>query len=83
MHDFATNSWDLALGDSATLETFVRDEGGGLYLVGEYWGAMSDAHLESLNWIAERYDVAFEQLSLDWGPAGAMVEIDCFPDPAG
>jgi hypothetical protein len=83
VHDFATGSWDFALGDAATLETFVRDEGGGLYLVGEYWGAMATEHLESLNWIAAPYDLEFEELSLDWGPAGAMVEIDCFPDPEG
>jgi hypothetical protein len=83
VHDFATSSWDLQLADAATLDAFVRDEGGGLYLVGEYWGAMYDEHLESLNWIAQPFDIEFEQLSLDWGPAGAMVEIDCFPDPAG
>lgn len=44
---------------------------------------MMQAHLDSLDAFAAPFEVEFEQLSLDWGPAGAMVEIDCFPEPAG
>ena len=82
--DFATGGWDYDPGDVGTLESFVRDEGGGLYLIGEYWGGgMGTEQLDSLNALAAPYDIAFQQLSLAWGPAGATVELDCFPSPAG
>ena len=82
--DFATSGWDYDPADVATLESFARDEGGGLYLIAEYWGGgMGQEQLDSLNAIAAPYDVAFQQVSLDWGPAGAAVELDCFPNPEG
>jgi len=82
--DFATNGWDYDPGDVATLESFARDEGGGLYLIAEYWGGgMGQAQLDSINAIAAPYDVSVQQQSLAWGPAGAAVELDCFPNPEG
>lgn len=82
--DFATNGWDFDPGDVTTLESFARDEGGGLYLIAEYWGGgMGQSQLDSINALAAPYDVAFGQQSLAWGPAGAAVELDCFPSPEG
>jgi hypothetical protein len=84
VRDYATDGmWSFEASQVETLEAYVRDAGGGLYLAGEYWGAMMQVHIDSLNAFAAPFAVEFEQLSLDWGPAGAMVEIDCFPEPAG
>ncbi len=82
--DFATGGWDADPTDVDTLEAFARDEGGGLYFVGEYWGGgMGQPQLDSLNAMTAPFDIAFDQQSLAWGPAGAVAELDCFPTPAG
>lgn len=82
--DFATGGWDADPGDAATLEAFVREQGGGLYLIAEYWqGGMQQPQLDSLNALSAPFDVEYEQQSLAWGPAGAQVMLECFPVPAG
>lgn len=51
--DFVSGGWDADPADVATLEAFTRDEGGGLYGVGEYrGGGIGQPQLHSLNAIA-------------------------------
>ncbi len=82
--DLATGGWDFDAGDVDTLESFARDEGGGLYFVAEYFGGgMGQPQVDSFNALVAPYDLGVAQESLAWGPAGASVELECFPDPAG
>ncbi|MEM6996738.1 MAG: hypothetical protein AAF721_39910, partial [Myxococcota bacterium] len=65
-------------------ESFARDEGGGLKFVAEYiGGGMGTQQLHSINAFTAPIGLGFDQVSLAWGPAGASVELECFPDPEG
>lgn len=78
------NPWSSDPADALTVAEFVELEGGGAYVVGEYspGGMGADQHA-ALQILAEAFDMSFEQVWLDWGEAGAAVELECFPDPAG
>ncbi|MCA9711207.1 MAG: hypothetical protein KDK70_35545, partial [Myxococcales bacterium] len=63
--DFATGGWSADPGDAATLEAFVRAQGGGLYLISEYWGGgMQQPQLDSLNALAQPWSIEYEQRAL-------------------
>ena len=82
--DFATDGWDFDPSDVDTLESFAREQGGGLYFVAEYWGGgMGQVQLDSINAMVEPFGLGFAQQSLAWGPTGATVELECFPNPEG
>jgi hypothetical protein len=78
------NEWSSDPSDALTVVELVELEGGGAYVVGEYSpGGMGAAQHAALQILAEAFDMSFEQVWLDWGEAGAEVELECFPDPAG
>ena len=77
------NPWDSDPADAPTVVEFV-EMGGGAYIVGEYSpGGMGAPQHAALQILAEAFDVSFDEVWLDWGEAGAEVELECFPDPAG
>jgi hypothetical protein len=81
--DHATGTWRSNPADAGTLETFVREEGGGLYIVSEYYGGgASDAQIASANELGRPWSVEFERLSLAWAQTSAEATLQCLPkDP--
>jgi hypothetical protein len=78
------NPWGSDPADALTVVEFVEQEGGGAYVVGEYSpGGMGMEQHAALQIVAEAFDMSFATVWLDWGEAGAAVELECFPDPAG
>jgi hypothetical protein len=78
------NPWSSDPADALTVAEFVAMEGGGAYIVGEYSpGGMGAQQHAALEIVAEEFDMSFDEVWLDWGEAGAELELDCFPDPAG
>ena len=78
------NPWSSDPADALTVAEFVQLEGGGAYVVGEYSpGGMGAPQHAALQEVAQAFDMSFDTVWLDWGEAGAAVELECFPAPAG
>jgi hypothetical protein len=78
------NPWASDPADALTVVEFVELEGGGAYIVGEYSpGGMGAPQHAALQVLADAFDMSFDTVWLDWGEAGAEVDLECFPDPAG
>lgn len=76
------NGAPLTLAESGTYVDFVTQQGGGLYLVSEYFGGGIDQQaVDNINSIANPLDANFLPTNLNWGQADGEVMIDCFPNP--
>jgi hypothetical protein len=68
--------------EATTLVDFVTVQGGGLYLVSEYFGGgLNQQAIDDVNSIANALGAHFLSTNLDWGQADGEVQIGCFPTP--
>jgi len=65
----------------ATLTSFVKDYGKGLFVVMDYYGTVvKDYDLTHMNAIVQEAGFEFLPHELPWGDASANVALDCVPD---
>ncbi len=76
------NAPPLSQGAINALVGFVTEQGGGLYLVSEYFGGGIDQNaLNNINAVANPLDANFLPTNLNWGQVDGEINIDCFPEP--
>lgn len=66
-----------------TLLDYMQVHGGGLYIVSEFFGYMTQADLDSVNRLLNPLGIESEAVSLNWGNVDGNIEFECFPPPVG
>ena len=66
-----------------TLLDYMQIHGGGLYIVSEFFGYMTQADLDSVNRLLNPLGIESEAVSLNWGNVDGNIEFECFPPPVG
>jgi len=73
---------DLPTAEVQTLIDYVTLQGGGLYLMSEWFTYLNQDDIDAVNRIANPLGANFLPTDLEWGGIEGQVSLSCFPPPA-